>query len=88
MESYIACKLVKACVRVYDGRVCCGYGGLCTTGKNTTRQFQNNNYYQLVIFKMIVQTVHDQGSSDRFKCPQCHCTKSSIDTGKGFMGFS
>ena len=36
---------------------------------------------------MIVQTVHDQGSSDRFKCPQCHCTKGSIDTGKGFMGF-
>ena len=27
-------KLVKAYVRVYDGRVCCGYGGLCTTGKN------------------------------------------------------
>ena len=51
-------------------------GGLCTTGKNTTRQFQNN-----IISKMIVQTVHDQDSSDRFKCPQCHCTKGSFDTG-------
>ena len=61
-----------------------GCGGLCTTGKNTTRQFQIN----IISSKMIVQTVYDQDSSDRFKCPQCHYTKGSIDTGKGFMGFS